>query len=58
MPIDPYSSIEQLGTLLRDKQISSVELTKFYLDRLERFGSRLGDDRDSIHGLDRLRLPA
>src|SRR5687768_11033353 len=42
MPIDPYSSIEQLGTLLRDKQISSVELTKFYLDRLERFGSRLG----------------
>ena len=42
MAIDPYSSIEQLGTLLREKQISSVELTRLYLDRLERFGSRLG----------------
>ena len=42
MAIDPYASIEQLGTMLREKQVSSVELTRFYLERLERFGSRLG----------------
>ena len=42
MAIDPYASVEQLGTMLREKQVTSVELTRFFLDRLERFGPRLG----------------
>ena len=32
-----FSSVRKLGTLLRSRQISSVELTKFYLDRLRRY---------------------
>jgi Asp-tRNA(Asn)/Glu-tRNA(Gln) amidotransferase A subunit family amidase len=32
-----FSSIRQLGKLLRSRQISSVELTKFYLERLRRY---------------------
>ena len=32
-----FSSIRQLGRLLRDRQISSVELTKLYLERLRRY---------------------
>jgi Asp-tRNA(Asn)/Glu-tRNA(Gln) amidotransferase A subunit family amidase len=32
-----FSSIRQLGKLLRDRRISSVELTKLYLDRLRRY---------------------
>jgi Asp-tRNA(Asn)/Glu-tRNA(Gln) amidotransferase A subunit family amidase len=32
-----FSSIRQLGKLLRHRQISSVELTKLYLERLRRF---------------------
>ena len=32
-----YRSIRQLGKLLRDRQISSVELTKLYLKRLRRY---------------------
>lgn len=32
-----FSSIRQLGKLLRDRQISSVELTKLYLERLRRY---------------------
>jgi Asp-tRNA(Asn)/Glu-tRNA(Gln) amidotransferase A subunit family amidase len=32
-----YSSIRQLGELLRSRQISSVELTKLYLERLRRY---------------------
>ncbi|HVX13296.1 MAG TPA: amidase [Pirellulales bacterium] len=32
-----FSSIRQLGQLLRERQISSVELTKFYLERLRRY---------------------
>src|ERR1041384_7651044 len=29
-----FSSVRQLGSLLRSRKISSVELTKFYLERL------------------------
>lgn len=32
-----FSSIRQLGRLLRDRKISSVELTKLYLERLRRY---------------------
>lgn len=32
-----FSSIRQLGKLLRDRKISSVELTKSYLERLRRY---------------------
>lgn len=32
-----FSSLRQLGKLLRDRKISSVELTKLYLDRLHRY---------------------
>ena len=32
-----FSSIRQLGDLLRSRKISSVELTKFYLERLRRY---------------------
>ena len=32
-----FSSIRQLGALLRSRKISSVELTKFYLERLRRY---------------------
>jgi hypothetical protein len=32
-----FSSIRQLGKLLRDRQISSLELTKLYLERLRRY---------------------
>ncbi|GAA4377744.1 amidase [Hymenobacter koreensis] len=36
-----FYSVRQLGELLRSKQISSEELTKFYLDRLKRFDPKL-----------------
>src|SRR5438105_5706868 len=39
--MDPYATIDELGAMLRSKQISSVELTKFFLDRLEKFGAKL-----------------
>jgi len=32
-----FRSIRQLGKLLRDRKISSVELTKLYLERLRRY---------------------
>jgi Asp-tRNA(Asn)/Glu-tRNA(Gln) amidotransferase A subunit family amidase len=32
-----FSSVRKLGALLRSREISSVELTKFYLDRLRRY---------------------
>lgn len=32
-----FSSVRKLGFLLRNREISSVELTKFYLDRLRRY---------------------
>ncbi|MBC8356106.1 MAG: amidase [Planctomycetes bacterium] len=36
-----FLSVNELGSLIRTKQISSVELTKLYLDRLHRFDERL-----------------
>ena len=39
--MDPYATLDELGAMLRSKQISSVELTKFFLDRLEKFGAKL-----------------
>ncbi len=40
--INAYSTIDDLGRALRAKEVSSAELTRFYLDRLERFGEQLG----------------
>jgi len=37
-----YSTIDELGRALRAKEVSSLELTRFYLDRLDRFGEQLG----------------
>jgi aspartyl-tRNA(Asn)/glutamyl-tRNA(Gln) amidotransferase subunit A len=39
--MNPYATIDELGAMLRGGQTTSVELTKFYLDRLERFGPKL-----------------
>jgi len=39
--VNPYSTIDELGALLRAKQVSSLELTRFYLDRLEKIGPKL-----------------
>lgn len=38
MPISPLSSIKELGQALRRKEVSSVELTRMYLDRLNTLG--------------------
>jgi aspartyl-tRNA(Asn)/glutamyl-tRNA(Gln) amidotransferase subunit A len=37
-----FSSVRELGDLLRRRQISPVELTKSYLQRLEQIGPKLG----------------
>jgi aspartyl-tRNA(Asn)/glutamyl-tRNA(Gln) amidotransferase subunit A len=42
MPVDAYSNVEDLGTALRAKKVSSVELTRFFLARLEKHGAQLG----------------
>ncbi len=42
MTINAYSTITELGQLLRKKQVSSLELTRFYLDHLEKHGPALG----------------
>ena len=42
MPINPYSTIEELGKKLRRKEVSSLELTRLYLARLEEHGEALG----------------
>ncbi|MFA6955450.1 MAG: amidase [Thermoanaerobaculia bacterium] len=42
MSVNPYATIGELGALLRNKQVSSLELTRFYLDRLEKHGTALG----------------
>src|SRR5438552_4910155 len=39
--MNPYATIDELGAMLRGGQTTSVELTKLYLDRLERFGPKL-----------------
>ncbi|MDQ3281980.1 MAG: amidase family protein, partial [Acidobacteriota bacterium] len=40
--IDAYSSIDDLGRALRSKQVSAVELARFYIDRLAKYGEQLG----------------
>ncbi len=40
--IDAFSTLAELGRALRAKEFSSVELTKFYLNRLDQFGTALG----------------
>lgn len=40
--IDPYSTVVQLGAMLRAGSVSSLDLTRVYLDRLERMGPSLG----------------
>jgi aspartyl-tRNA(Asn)/glutamyl-tRNA(Gln) amidotransferase subunit A len=42
MAISPFSTVAELGSALRARQISSVELTRLYLDRLEKYGEQLG----------------
>jgi aspartyl-tRNA(Asn)/glutamyl-tRNA(Gln) amidotransferase subunit A len=37
-----YGSVRELGTLLRAGKISSLALTEAYLERLEKFGPKLG----------------
>ena len=39
--MNPYATLDELGTMLRTKQVSSLELTRFYLDRLEKLGPKL-----------------
>lgn len=38
MSVNPLSSIKQLGQALRKREVSSVELTRMYLDRLSTIG--------------------
>ncbi|HYI09227.1 MAG TPA: amidase [Thermoanaerobaculia bacterium] len=42
MAVNAYSTVEELGRALRAKEVSSVELTRFYLDRLAKYGEQLG----------------
>lgn len=37
-----FSSIRQLAGLIRTRKISPVELTRIYIDRLKRYGEKLG----------------
>ncbi|HVR70064.1 MAG TPA: amidase [Vicinamibacteria bacterium] len=37
-----FASVRELGVLLRKREISSLELTRAYLDRLETIGPKLG----------------
>ncbi len=37
-----FASIRQLANLIRQKKISPVELTKIYLERLKKYGEKLG----------------
>src|SRR5438132_1695643 len=39
--INPYATIDELGAMLRNQQTTSVALTQFYLERLERLGPKL-----------------
>ncbi len=36
-----FYSLKQLGSLLRNKSITSVELTQFYIDRIKKYGDTL-----------------
>ena len=37
-----WMSVRELGNALRAKQVTSIELTEAYLERLERYGAKLG----------------
>lgn len=37
-----FSSIRQLAGLIRTRKISPVELTRIYIDRLKKYGEKLG----------------
>jgi aspartyl-tRNA(Asn)/glutamyl-tRNA(Gln) amidotransferase subunit A len=39
--VSPYATIDELGAALRAEEVSSLELTRFYLDRLEKLGPKL-----------------
>lgn len=40
--MNPYADLTELRQLLRKRTMSSLELTRFYLDRLEKHGEALG----------------
>ena len=42
MSVSPYATLAELGALLRKREVSSLELTRLYLDRLEKHGAALG----------------
>jgi len=42
MSVSPYATLAELGALLRKREVSSLELTRLYLDRLEKHGNALG----------------
>ncbi len=46
---EAFATIGELGKMLRGKQISSVELTKFSLGRLERYGPQLNSIVTLLH---------
>jgi len=37
-----FGTVTQLGLAMKKKQVSSVDLTTLYLDRLEKLGPQLG----------------
>src|SRR5438045_3551816 len=37
-----YSSVRELSSLIRTRRVSPIALTEAYLDRLEKFGRKLG----------------
>lgn len=40
--VNAYSTVDELGRALRARDVSSIELTRLFLDRLERHGEQLG----------------
>jgi aspartyl-tRNA(Asn)/glutamyl-tRNA(Gln) amidotransferase subunit A len=40
--VNPFATIDELARALRAKEVSSLELTRMYLERLERYGEQLG----------------
>lgn len=47
--LDLFSSITELATLIRTRQITSVKLTEAYLKRLEKYGPRLNAVATILH---------
>lgn len=42
MSVSPHATLAELGAALRKREVSSLELTRLYLDRLEKHGAALG----------------